>query len=303
MDLVTTQLFNLPPELRDPQSILWHMALVAREDKASSFLLLQESLNHLSQKAANNAVFTDDEKTFLTVVYTCPWWGGKNHGLNETTQLRNPLGTSHVDSGLGNGHSRDLPLTNIADGAQLVLASMAQHYVLGEGRCYPVNVATYRNSSIVSDTLQALKDYICELSAYHRPTALIASTDRGFLQSKHAQKVEAKRKNTEVKGFIFNDGTLMLDQKDPRLINLGNRFRITAMTSPLGAHLMTRWRIEGTYRFENFMQGAAETGLPLSERYVLTIPSCLGVHLVALNIARPFDYFADWVERYPLVKM
>lgn len=295
MDIVTSATFDLPPELRDAQSILWHLGLVARDSNKQSFKLLQESLHHLSQKARDNARFSDDEKTFLRVIYTCPWWGGKEHGLNEAKQFIAP--------GQDKPPQDDLAVTPIADNVQLTLAQLAKHYVAGGGRYYPLHLNVYRNALIVKDVVAGLKGYIGELYTYNKPATLVCTSDAGFLQSGYAKKIEAKRKGSEVMGFIFKDGTLMLDQKDPRLITLGNRFRITAMTTAMGSHLLTRWRIEGTYRFENFDQGEAETGLPLNDAQVLVVPSCLGVHLVELGIAKPFDYFVDWTERYKLLEV
>lgn len=290
MELDTSKDFKLPSQLKDSENILIHLSSAAVGGNQKSFVLLQESLNHLSQKVRNDAAFDDHEKNFLKVIFTCPWWGGKEHGLNEARRLEsNPSQTNSVSP--------------VSDSVQLALAQMARHYVEGAGQYYPLNLAVYRGSSIVRDTVNALRDYICELYTYQKPATVVSTTDGAFLKSKYAARVESVRRHSEVKGFIFKDGTLMLDQKDPRLITLGNRFRITALTSSMGSQLATRWRLEGTYQFENFTQGDAETGLPLNDHMVLSIPSCLGVHLVTLGVAKPFDYFADWTERYPLVDL
>lgn len=293
MELVTPQNFSLPTQLREPQSAYIILAKLARDDCTASHNLLQESINHLSQKAKDNQPFDEYEKNFLRVLFTCPWWGGKEHGMNEVLVHQNILG-SEQDS---------IQLSPVSDHIQLSLAKMAQHYVGGEGQRFPLELAAYKNSSIVKDAVKALRVYICELYTFKKPVTVVSTTDAGFLHSKHAEQIEKTRRASETKGFIFNDGTLMLDQRDARLINLGNRFKITGMTSAMETRLMTRWRIEGTYQFENFSQGEAETALPISDQLPLVIPSCLGVHMVALGIAQPFNYFADWVEHYPLVKL
>ncbi len=295
MDIVSSAEFNLPPDLRDPNSVLWHLAMVARDHNHQSFHLLQESLNHLSQKARDKSRFDDHEKAFLQVIFTCPWWGGCEHGLNEAKRYLEPGSTATEVA--------DVSVTPISDGVQLALAMMANHYVQGNGQFYPLNLHVYRSSSIVRDTVSALRDYIRELFTFKKSATMVRSSDLGFLHSKYASDIEKKRKNAETKGFIFNDGSLMLDQKDPRLITLGNRFYISAMTSTLGTSLMTRWRIEGTYRFEIFKEGDAETGIPLNDQHILVIPSCLGAYLVDLEIAKPFEYFTDWAESYPLIKI
>lgn len=292
MELVTSEAFSLPPQLRDKESVLALMAKVARECDAPSFSLLQESVHHLSQKARENHPLDEDQQNFLKVLFTCPWWGGKEHGMNEVLLQRD-----------GAGLASEAHLAPVSDRAQLWLAKMARHYIEGEGRCLPGELAVYRNASIVRDTVQALRSYICELYTFQKPATLVATTDRDFLQSKYAGKIESSRKSSETKGFIFKDGTMLLDQKDPRLINLGNRFKISAMTSAMGTQLMTRWRIDGKYQFENFAQGEAHTGLPLNEQLILLIPSCLGVYMAAQGLAQPYTYFADWVEFYPLVKL
>lgn len=295
MDQVTSNTFSLPPKLYSSNSVLKHMLLVALAADRQSHRLLQESVFLLAGKAEQGNRFTTEEKAFLKVVYTCPWWGGREHGLNEAKR--------QVDYQVPEGDVLDASVKPVADGVQVALAAMARHYVQGGGRYYPANVGIYQRASVVKDTLDALRAYIRELYTFKRPVTRVSTTDADFLGSKYARQVEARRRHCDTRGFIFKDGTLMLDQLDPGLIALGNRFRITAMTSSLGTHLMTRWRVEGTYRFECFAQGSAETLLPLHADLPLKLPSILGVHLAEQGVAQPFNYFADWAERYLLTPM
>lgn len=297
MDLVKPEEFNLPPRLRSADSVLWQMAQVAHAGCEQSFRLLQESIHHLNNKAEQNKPFSDPERDFLKTLLTCPWWGGKEYGANESKRFRNPEG------GAASAICANRTQHNISDPAQVSLAHMAHHYVHGGGQYYPLSLPIYRDSLVVNDTVAALRAYICELYTFKKPATLVATTDRAFLHSAHAKAIEKKRQLSQVHGYIFSDGTLMLEQKDPRILNVGNRFRITAMTSSLGVELMTRWRIDGTYRFETFDSGVAYTGLPLTDDHVLQVPSRLANHMAELGIAKPFNYFADWAERYPLIKM
>lgn len=297
MDMVKLGAFNLPPRLRTRECALWQMAKVAHAGCEQSFHLLQESIHHLNDKAQKSQPFSGAERVFLQTLLTCPWWGGKEYGANESKRFTDPEAQS-TSSISGNATQH-----NITDPAQISLAHMAQHYVHGKGQYYAASLPIYRDSIVVNDTVAALRAYIRELYTFKKPATLVATTDRGFLHSVHAKEVEKKRQLSQVQGYIFSDGSLMLEQKDPRILNVGNRFRITAMTSSMGVQLMTRWRIEGTYRFETFANGDVNTGLPLTDELVLQVPSRLADHMVALGIAKPFRYFADWAEHYPLINM
>lgn len=295
--MVKPDAFNLPPRLRTTESVLWQMARVAHEGSEQSFHLLQESIHHLNNKAEHKKPFDEAERIFLRALLTCPWWGGREHGANESKRFVDPEADAVEPIGVNSAQQ------NVSDPAQVSLAQMAHHYVYGDGQYYPLSLPIYRDSLVVNDVVAALRAYICELYTFKKPATMVATTDRGFLHSAHAKTVEKKRQLSQVQGFIFSDGTLMLEQKDPRILNVGNRFRISAMTSSMGVHLMTRWRIEGTYRFETFADGGAKTGLPLTDDFVLQVPNSLADYMVALEIAQPFNYFADWAERYPLVKL
>lgn len=297
MDMVKPGAFNLPPRLRSPESVLWQMAKVTHEGCEQSFRLLQESVHHLNNKAELKQAFTEAERTFMRALLTCPWWGGKEHGANESKSFADPeLPSTKTISANCAQH-------NVPDPAQVSLVQLARHYVHGNGQYYPLSLPIYRNSLIVNDVVTALRAYICELYTFKKPATMVATTDRGFLHSVYAKKVEKKRQLSQVQGYIFRDGTLLLEQKDPRMLNVGNRFRITAMTSSMGVHLMTRWRIEGTYRFEVFADSSVQAGLPLTDELVLQVPSTLASYMAVLGVAKPFPYFADWAERYPLIKM
>lgn len=285
--------FDLPPQLRNVQSVLWQMTKVAHGHHRPSLVLLQEVVNHLTEKANQKKPFTPHEKSFLKVLYECPWWGGREYGFNESKKYLNPDKKARKKMASGNPAVR-----NIADHVQVSLAKLAHHYVNGKGQCYPLNLLIYKNSVIVSDTIKALKNYIRELYAYNKPAVFVATDDKEFLSSLHAGKIEKKRRHSDVLGFIFNDGTLMLEQKDPRIRNIANRFKITAMTHLSGTVLTTRWRIEGVYHFEPFPGKQGTTGLPLTDTMVLGVPNSLSDYMASVELAAPFRYFTSWVDRY-----
>ena len=296
MDVVHPGAFNLPPYLRSEDSILWQMALVALHGCEKSFSLLQESIFHLHYKALQDELFSEQEIRFVQTLLTCPWWGGLEYGANQARCFDVPQGFESLSISGGKAQ-------NVTDPAQISLAQMAHHYVHGEGQIYPIRLPIYSNSIIVKDTIAALKSYICELYTFQKPATLITTADRGFLHSNYAKRVEQKRLQSDVSGYIFSDGTLLLEQKDPRILQVGNRFKISAMTSSMGVHLMTRWRIDGVYRFECVGEEDTYTGLPMTENLVLQVPNRLACHMAQLGAASAFNYFGDWVERYPLIKM
>ncbi len=285
------QEFTLPPRLRHADSVMLQLIQVAHRQCGQSFTLIQESIYHVSEKAAQGRTLCEEEVSFIRQLFELPWWAGVEYGANEAR--RSPSAGTLPDTRLRG----DSP---VSDPSQVFLAELLHHYLHGQGALYPLRRPVYLASVIVKDTVNALKSYIRELYTKNQPATLISSCDRGFLQSMHAVQVEKKRQHVSSLGFIFNDGTMVLEQKDPRSCNIANRFRITAMTSTLGNHLMTRWRVEGTYRFESFDSHALWMELPVTPLFALKIPSGLANHLSLLGLAHPFDYFTDWAERYRL---
>lgn len=295
MDTLIDKEFSLPTQLGTARDTYWQMALVAHQQHHPSLVLLQEVVNHLAEKARREMSFTSAEKTFLVALLESPWWGGQNNGFNESKLFLNPNGdASSAEQTISSSPS----VRNIEDLVQLSLAKMMRHYISGGGQLYALDLSIYRNSVIVRDSINALKNYIREQFAYNKPAVFLATDDVNFLNSSHAGKIEKSRLQCDTKGFIFTDGTLLLEQKDPRLRNIANRFKISAMTHPVGPALMTQWRIEGRFDFESFAGNHEIMELPFTEDLLLQIPSGLCHHLAALGVARPFDYFASWSERY-----
>ena len=62
---------------------LWHMGMVAKFGSASSFKLLQDTIDYLTCKARAGEAFSEDEKEFLVELYESFWWGGKYKGYHE----------------------------------------------------------------------------------------------------------------------------------------------------------------------------------------------------------------------------
>lgn len=295
MDTLMDKDFSLPSQVSSARGTHWQMAMVAHQHNQQSLVLLQEVINHLAEKARREMLFTSAEKTFLVALLESPWWGGENNGFNESKLFLNPDGDVDLAE---QTISHSPSVRNIEDLVQLSLAKLMRHYISGDGQLYALDLSIYRNSVIVKDAINALKNYIREQFAYNKPAVFLATDEINFLKSSHAGKIEKNRLQCNTKGFIFTDGTLLLEQKDPGLRNIANRFKITAMTHPAGPALMTRWRIEGRYNFEPFTGNHEIMELPLTEDMRLQIPSGLCHHMASLGVARPFDYFASWSERY-----
>ncbi len=106
-----------------PSAPLWHMSKVALFESKESFDFLQNTIDYLSCKGKLGKQFTENEKEFMKELFEALWWGGKYHGFKEA-------------------------------------ATLANHYVNGEGKTLNINSKVYTDSVIVKDTVIALKLYI-----------------------------------------------------------------------------------------------------------------------------------------------
>lgn len=289
--------YQLPQHLANRNSVLWKMALVARNGSDKSFKLLQESVNLLSEKVRNGSMLESDEASFVLALLLCPWWGGKDWGLSQTESF-----TSVDDGELLKPVDETLP-RNVADPLQMYTLQMHLHFCEGQGSLFAVSLPVFRNSLIVKDVVEALKKYALDASKRGSLNGLISTSDRGFLESSFAKGVEAKRKQSEIQGFLFSDGTMLLDQKDPRIMNVGNRFKIQMVSTKLAGFLSLQFRLEGLFKFESFDGLHGTTGLPLSDKHTLVIPNGLFASLASLGCVTPFKYFASWSDRVAANKM
>lgn len=102
-----------------PSAPLWHMGKVAVFESKKSFELLQNTIDYLSCKGKLEKQFTANEKECMKELFEALWWGGKYHGFKEA-------------------------------------ATLANHYVNGEGKTLNINSKLYNDSVIVKDSIIAL---------------------------------------------------------------------------------------------------------------------------------------------------
>jgi hypothetical protein len=210
-----------------PGWTLYHMGRAAMGSK-SDFDLLQNAIDYLTCKGKAGLTFTDEEKEFLKSLFEDLWWGGEAMGYPEAAQL-------------------------------------ADHYVNGNGEKLQIDGAVYQSSVIVKDTSEAIKDYIRHLIARKAGTALVRSSDPGFLHSAQGRRVSSTSgRDVNRQGYVLRDGNLLTEQSNSRLKNCNNRFILAAYNARLGTAVTTRWRVDDSYVFQSFQQSDFYTNIPLS---------------------------------------
>lgn len=267
--------------LQQPQLTHEYLARVALDASHTHLAQLQQAVDTLAEQARTETSLTPVELEFLTALLDNPWWGGKDLGYNYAQQ--------HF------GQDQQKPLADIK---QPYWAQLQNYFVAGSGQHFAANRQYFQASRLVQDVVSALKQFIKKQHQQNRAIHLISTRNSEFLMSSEALKLEENRRSNETLGYIFNDGTLLLEQKDPRLNRVFDRFIINAYTTPNGSQYMTRWRIEGLYSFAFLAQSEGKTGLVLTDNLVLTVPFRLGQVLAEQGGARSFDYFVDWMEWY-----
>jgi len=236
---------------------LWHMGQVAVNSSQESFDLLQNTIDYLTCKAKAGISFTVDEKEFMVELYESFWWGGKYKGYPEA-------------------------------------ATLANHYVNGGGKTLNINSGAYSTSVIVKDTMLAMKEYIKDKASKNIPFVLAKSSDVAFYKSKHASHLMRGKRSQGSQGHIFNNGVLMAEQSNGRLMKADNRFYLNVTTTKGHSHFMSRWSVESIYDFESFQKNYI-THIPLSGK-VLKLPDGLSQYLVTIGVAKDFKYIAQWGE-------
>ncbi|MDV7399933.1 hypothetical protein RZS08_51435, partial [Arthrospira platensis SPKY1] len=182
-------------------------------ESKESFALLQNTIDYLSCKGKLAKPFTKNEKEFMRELFEALWWGGKYHGFKEA-------------------------------------ATLANHYVNGNGKALVINSQVYSESVIVKDTATALKRYIKDLSTAKKPFTNIKSSDSGFLRSPHVKILKSSHRNVSSQGYILSNGALLAEQANPRLKNADHRFYLAVNTTKSGSNFMSTWKVESIYDFE-----------------------------------------------------
>lgn len=247
-----------------PTAPLWHLGKSYALQSVDSYDLLQNTIDYLACKAKVNATFTENEKEFLVNVYESLWWGGKIKGMPEA-------------------------------------ATLANHYVHGQGRDITLDPFLYKNSVIVQDAIICLKNYIAAQQKSNRPFAAIHTSDHGFQQSRFADPLRSKNRNQYTQGnIIANDGTLKAEEINARLKYTDNRFRLAAKSSFSRSVFFTKWSVDSLYDFVDYAANKdAEniTEIPIGSRK-LRLPDGLSNHMEKIGIAKKFWYRAEWHEHW-----
>lgn len=253
--------------LKDRESIpgapLWHMGKVAVFESKESFDLLQNTIDYLSCKGRLKKPFTDDEREFMKELFEAMWWGGKYLGYREAAKLAN-------------------------------------HYVNGGGKSLRINPDVYKKSIIVSDTMAALKGYIKEKSTNNKPIVSIKTSNQDFLRSDYALSLKQGKRSAIRQGYLINDGSLLVEQSNPRLKNADHRFHLTVNTTKGGNNIfISRWGVNSVYDFESFEKNYI-TDIELSKEFILKLPDGLSHYLTTIGVAKAFKYTSTWNERWTL---
>ncbi|MES9944843.1 MAG: hypothetical protein ABW080_07815 [Candidatus Thiodiazotropha sp.] len=241
-----------------PSAPLWHMGKVAVFESKESFDLLQNTIDYLRCKGKLGKSFSDNEKEFMKELFEALWWGGQYHGFKEAAELAN-------------------------------------HYVNGEGKPFSINPQVYKESVIVKDAMTALKSYMKELSAKRSSISSLKTSDRKFLNSKHAASLRQGRRSVATQGYILSDGALLVEQSNQRLKNADHRFHLWVNTSKNAISYSSRWKVESDYDFEPFSKGYV-TDIPLASGFVLKLPDGLSHYLTKIGVAKEFKYSSAWQE-------
>jgi hypothetical protein len=175
---------------------------------------------------------------------------------------------------------------------------LANHYVNGNGKPLSIDPKIYKLSIIVSDAMEALKNYIRDKAAKNRAIAFTKTGDIDFRNSDHARSLKRERRSTIRQGYILFDGALVSEQSNLRLKNADNRFHLQANTSKgRNNSFMTRWSVTSIYDFESFSKNYI-TDIPLAKGFILKLPDGLSHYLTKIGVARDFKYTASWQERW-----
>lgn len=244
-----------------PGAPLWHMGKVAVFESKKSFDLLQNTIDYLACKGKLDKNFSNDEKEFMKELFEAMWWGGQYLGYREAAKLAN-------------------------------------HYVNGEGKSLRINPNVYEKSIIVSDTMNALKGYIKEISANNKPIASIKTNNLDFLRSDYALPLKQGKRSAGRQGYIQHNGTLLAEQSNLGLKNVDNRFYLTVNTTK-GCNnvFMSRWGVNSVYDYEPFEKNDI-TDIGLTREFVLKLPDGLSHYLTTIGIAKAFKYSSTWNETW-----
>jgi hypothetical protein len=240
-----------------PGSPLWNMARAAKYNSAGDSKYLQDALDYLTCKAKVKMDFTSDEKEFLKEVYEAFYWGGRYKGYKEAAEL-------------------------------------ADHYVNGGGKLLRINPEVYQKSTIVQETMVAMKRYIVELKSSRINYAKIKCNNPAFMAKPYAAPL--KRMNFRTEGKMKSSGVLEAAQNDHRLQKADGHFYLEAQTVAMNnAAFKTTWSVDSVYDFEPFERHDYYTEIPLGQNRMI-ISDGLSEYMTRIGVANAFSYRAEWTE-------
>ena len=221
---------------------------------------------------------TSQAQTVLTALLAHPGWGGRglayNHCAERLGQAARPL----------------------ADLKETWFYQLQQHFVGGSGHFLAGSRVLFGQSQLVQACSRSIKKSIISLRQAGKPFAAMTTEAKEFLASSDAMALE--KANCSQRGFIFADGSMVLEHKDDRAPRIFDRFILSASTSANAGQLMTRWKLFGQYVFGMPEHGAACAELLLHEQVRVRIPLDLVAKAQNLGLAKGFYYGADWMEAW-----
>lgn len=221
---------------------------------------------------------TPQAQTVLRALLAHPAWGGRGLAYNHCAER---LGQS----------ARPL-----ADLKETWFYQLQQHYVGGSGHFLAGSRVLFGQSQLVQACSRSIKKTITQLRQAGKPFAAVTSEAKEFLASNDAMAME--KNNHAQRGFIFADGSMLLEHKDDRAPRIFDRFILSASTSAQGGQLMTRWKLFGQYVFGLPEHTGADAELLLHEQVRLRLPLNLVAKAQNLGLAKGFYYGADWMETW-----
>ncbi len=225
-----------------------------------SFQILQETIDHLDCKAKAGMPFTGNDREFLVNLYESLRWGGMAAGMFEA-------------------------------------ATLANHYVRGDGRPLQLDAALYRGCVIVRHTIEAMKAHLRDLHSTGQSIQSVSSTDPAFRQSEHAKLLQEQYRSLATQGAMLHDGILLMEQNNRRLHGANSRSHLAAATGPADHGFVTRWSVIGLYEFSPY-PNTEYTEIPVQHAGRLKLPDGLSNHMHMLGIAQAFRYTAEWTEAW-----
>ncbi len=264
------------PVFSDPQLLTGLLDACVLDGSVSHQTELQaivEALHQTPQEA-----LTPQAQTVLTALLAHPAWGGQGLAYN------------HCAERLGQA------VRPLADLKETWFHQLQQHFVGGSGHFLAGSRVLFGQSQLVQACSRSLKKTILGLRQAGRPFAAMTTEAKEFLASNDAMALE--KANGSQSGFIFADGSLVLEHKDDRAPRIFDRFILSASTSAQGGQLMTRWKLFGQYVFGLPEHNAAFAELLLHEQVRLRLPLSLVAKAQNLGLAKGFYYGADWMETW-----